>query len=474
MKFTRSQRLTHNPILYVLFVLSMSGQAVSQEKQIHLTYCVDPAWAPYESIDNGQHVGMSKHYLDIIKNKLNIRLTLMPTVSWQDTLTAIAEEKCHLTPMVNHSIEREKTIAFSNSYLHTPNAIYAHMNLGVVGNINSLTDQTIAVVTGYRMTEHLEKNFPNLNMVEVSSEEEGLMKVNTHQVDLFIGSFYSANLIINEYALSNIRIVGIAELENLLRIGVSLNNKHLIPKINQALAELTEADHNGIFKTLNKSKVVNRVDYTLVWQIISLCLVLFIILGTRYYYELKQRKVLAIKNTALERLRSALEAKNQQLAELAIKDHLTGLHNRKYLSEQIDECVKLKKRYQTPCCMLLIDIDDFKKINDLHGHHIGDEVLVTLSQKINECARETDITARWGGEEFVILCPSTSLNDALNLANRFQLALESYDFEHLTRVSCSIGIAELGENQCENQWFCSADQAMYQAKVGGKNQIKIA
>lgn len=446
----------------------------SEQSPLQLTYCVDPNWAPYESIVDGQHIGISKQYLKIIEKKLNINFTFLPTVTWQQALLAIKNEECHFTPMLNHSPERAKNMAFSNIYFRAPNAIYAHLKLGLVGGLTSLTNESIAVVKGYRMTDHLKTNFPQLNLIEVASETEGLIKVNDHQVDLFIGSFYSSNLLINDLALSNIRIVGIAELEDLLRVAVSLNYQYLIPKVNKTLAERTDQDHENVFQALAASKVISRVDYTLAWQIAVGGLFLLLLLGTRYYYAITQRKALAVKNIALERLHVALEKKNTLLAELATRDHLTGLFNRNYLSEQIDDCIKLKSRYQIPCCMLLIDIDDFKQVNDKYGHQVGDQILIAISNSMKECARETDTNARWGGEEFVILCPSTALNDALNLANRFQEIILNVDFEQVKNITCSIGVAELGQNESEAQWFSNADKAMYQAKENGKNQIKIS
>lgn len=120
--------------------------------------------------------------------------------------------------------------------------------------------------------------------------------------------------------------------------------------------------------------------------------------------------------------------------------------------------------------MMLIDIDDFKLFNDKYGHKVGDEVLKSVANTLKLVSRETDICARWGGEEFVILCPETNLHDAQILAERFLVALKTNE-QLANNVTCSIGVAELTEGETESGWFNQADKAMYEAKAKGKNCI---
>jgi len=161
--------------------------------------------------------------------------------------------------------------------------------------------------------------------------------------------------------------------------------------------------------------------------------------------------------------------------------------------------INLKARYDTKCCLLLIDVDDFKKFNDTYGHKAGDDVLKQVANILLLTSRNTDICARWGGEEFAVLCPETTVEEACKFAKRFQksLARESQgqiagttiklnelavekgnqstanESLPLNTVTCSVGIAELSKNSNEASWFNNADSAMYAAKAKGKNSIVI-
>jgi diguanylate cyclase (GGDEF)-like protein len=121
----------------------------------------------------------------------------------------------------------------------------------------------------------------------------------------------------------------------------------------------------------------------------------------------------------------------------------------------------------------MIDIDNFKKINDTLGHSLGDDILQFFSMVLVDCAREADIVARWGGEEFVLLCPETEIPDAELIAERFQQSLITLNNDQYPNVTCSIGIADLDEESTADEWFILADNAMYKAKEQGKNSIFV-
>ena len=163
--------------------------------------------------------------------------------------------------------------------------------------------------------------------------------------------------------------------------------------------------------------------------------------------------------------------KTKLLAEAAIKDPLTDLYNRNHFNEIIEQQIKLKDRYGNPACLLMIDIDDFKQINDSLGHSTGDDVLKQFAFILSSTARESDMVARWGGEEFVMLCPETKLRDAKNIAERFQHHLKELKTDKIPKVTCSIGIALLHKEESADAWFVAADSAMYHAKQLGKNTV---
>lgn len=458
----------------LLLFLLVNQCAFAQTSSTKLTYCIDPHWAPYEFSKNGQHLGISAFYLQRIANIAGLQLTYYPTSTWQESLDAIEKGLCDLTPLLNHTPARAKTMAFSDIYFSAPNAIFAHYEQGILSSISSITSEKLGIVKGYRMSDYIRTHYPNIDKVEVNTELDGLTMVNNGELDLFVASVFGANYLILQNSLNNIRIVGITENKDQLRMGIRHEFADLLPVINDSIAKLTDQDHLQAFKLLEPIKVIAKPDHTLAWRIAGTGLLLLFVLAARHYYALKQREAFATKNMALEHLHKQLERKNKELEELAIKDHLTQLHNRVYLKEKSHECIKHKKRFHNQSCLLLIDIDDFKNFNDNYGHQVGDDVLIFLASILKNCAREIDFVGRWGGEEFIIICPQTSLPESLTLANRLQSELEQRANEIPTAITCSIGIAELEENENFEHWFSNADKALYQAKSQGKNAIKIA
>lgn len=462
-------RTTH--LLFTISILWASNAWAQSISVDEISYCIDPSWAPYESISNNQHEGISKEYLDIISSKTSLSFNLVTTKNWKETLQFAKEGKCHLIAMLNQSPERDKYLTFTDIYFRAPNALYGHFDQTMVGNLSSITTQSIAVVYDYRLYHYLKNTFPEMNVISVKNQYEGLQKVEAQEIDYFVGSYYSANKIIKELSLSKLRIVGIAELEDNLRIGVNKNSVHLIPQLNKAISELTEQDHQKVFAYFKAMNFIHKTDYTLLIGVAAIFTALFIILYIGYARSVRFNQTLADKNTALKILHTQLDVKNKQLAELAIRDPLTMLYNRAHLAEMINQQIKLKDRYNTRSCLIMIDIDDFKQVNDKLGHKLGDDILKSLSAVLIKCARDSDIVARWGGEEFVLLCPETDLDEAMLLAKRFQKTLSEIINDTLPKVTCSIGIAELHGKDSADEWFISADKAMYQAKAQGKDSI---
>lgn len=167
----------------------------------------------------------------------------------------------------------------------------------------------------------------------------------------------------------------------------------------------------------------------------------------------------------------------------SITDPLIGIYNRRYFDRRLNEEIAISKRHDLPLSMLMLDIDHFKRINDNYGHQVGDLVLKQLGQEILKIVRETDIVARYGGEELAIILPHTPVNSAVDLAQRLRNAVaqfviepadESKDLENFT-VTVSIGVSGLDERVSEGYTLIeSADEALYKAKQMGRNQVIVS
>lgn len=167
----------------------------------------------------------------------------------------------------------------------------------------------------------------------------------------------------------------------------------------------------------------------------------------------------------------------QQLIELATKDGLTGLDNRRSLLEAIDKEQARMKRNTHSACLLMMDLDYFKRVNDTYGHAAGDQVLIHFSDLIHRVLRESDLAGRFGGEEFVVLLAETDLSQAQVVAERLRHALESSSIlykEQRLEVTVSIGVTELLATDKVETAIARADKALYQAKEAGRNQVVVA
>jgi diguanylate cyclase (GGDEF)-like protein len=184
------------------------------------------------------------------------------------------------------------------------------------------------------------------------------------------------------------------------------------------------------------------------------------------------------KSSLIREQQLELEEKNRELEYLAIYDPLTGLINRRRFIERVNTEVAMMRRYQHESCVLLMDMDLFKHINDTHGHPVGDKVLSHVASILKNSVRETDVVSRWGGEEFFLLLPRTSLTAAEQVAEKLRSVLEKTPFLHngiCISFAASIGVAPL-LTACNalDASYRLADKALYSAKQAGRNRVMVA
>ena len=159
------------------------------------------------------------------------------------------------------------------------------------------------------------------------------------------------------------------------------------------------------------------------------------------------------------------------LEKLAIIDPLTELYNRHKFNEIITHEVHKFKRYKHNTSLIICDIDHFKHINDKHGHLLGDIALKTIAATIQKSIRKLDTAARWGGDEFIIILPDTTLENAIYVAQKIRKALEVIIHNEAIKLTASFGVAKLQKGDDELSWFKRADDALYLVKEEGKNAV---
>jgi two-component system cell cycle response regulator len=179
----------------------------------------------------------------------------------------------------------------------------------------------------------------------------------------------------------------------------------------------------------------------------------------------------------LSRARTLLDFKAHldTCEEAAFTDHLTGLANRRRFERQLEREVARTSRYGHAFCLLLLDIDGFKQVNDNHGHEAGDEALKSLAKVLQEGTRGIDLAARIGGEEFAILLTETGLEGAMDVAERLRVAIKGVQIPVVGQISASLGVAECPSSaQTARELQAAADAALYEAKRQGRDRVAQA
>ena len=193
------------------------------------------------------------------------------------------------------------------------------------------------------------------------------------------------------------------------------------------------------------------------------------------YRTLAQRAERLAKEKS--RLETQLGNMNRSLDLATRIDAMTGLANRRAIMEKIDQEFSRAQRHQRATSIVLADLDNFKLVNDRYGYNTGDDVLVEVSRVLRGCLRQEDVCARWGGEEFLMLLPETPLQGALAAANKIRESVAMTEFKANRpgiHITISLGVCEYHPDQNILEAIARADQAMFQAKLGGRNRTVVA
>jgi diguanylate cyclase (GGDEF)-like protein len=167
-----------------------------------------------------------------------------------------------------------------------------------------------------------------------------------------------------------------------------------------------------------------------------------------------------------------LALKNIEVERVSITDSLTGLFNRRRLDQAFEHEISRAFRYTVPIAVIIGDVDFFKAVNDTHGHQVGDQVLQKVADILRNGVRTVDTVGRWGGEEFLIICPDTDFEGAHALAEKLRATIDDADFPAGLHITSSFGVAEYRTGEDARELVSRADAALYRAKVGGRNRVE--
>lgn len=191
--------------------------------------------------------------------------------------------------------------------------------------------------------------------------------------------------------------------------------------------------------------------------------------------EADAKMLLRAARYAVERKKLELELKrtNEKLSLLATTDPLTGISNRLKFNAELDVEMDRARRYRVALCLIMFDIDYFKRINDTHGHHAGDRVLKEMAGLVSDNIRSTDWFGRWGGEEFLVLATHKNLEEAAQFAEKLRELIDAFTFNGGLHVTVSFGVTEFKPDDTIEAFTNRVDEALYKAKKNGRNRVEI-
>lgn len=440
--------------------LALSRDEIDYLNQLpHINMCIDPDWMPYDYIDEqGNYVGINADYHQLFARKIGKKINIVKTLNWAQSLEYVKTRKCDILSSAHITEERKQYLSFTRPFIRYPIVIATRQEQVFIQDIESVLQESFIIVKGYSTIEILKHKYPLINIIEVDSARTGLEMIAKGKAFGYIDTVATIGYQTQKYGLLNIKISGVTEQYYDMSVAVRNDRPQLLAIYDKAVASVSETEKLNILNKWISIKYEQPFDYSRIWEILAAIGVLFLLLAYR-------ERVITHYNAKLKDM-------NRELEHLSKIDSLTGIANRHLLNNTFNKEIARAQRYHSKLSIIMIDVDHFKSINDDFGHSTGDHILKTVAHLMTSTIRANDMVGRWGGEEFLILCPETDLHGALQLAEGIRKKIAQFDFGISRSITVSLGVAEYQDNQPLEKFVKRADDALYGAKNDGRNKVK--
>lgn len=407
-------------------------------------------WKPMSIVnEDGEFSGLIKEYMEIITKRSGITFELLPSRQRSEALEKYDAQEVDLLPDVAGLDKLDRPILKTEPYASFPLVIVADKSVTFISETSELNGLRIAVGKDYTSQHFLQKNYPRITLVEVNDVEAGLKQLEEGKVDFFVGHLAVVLYALEHNDHDNLKVVGKTEFVFDHRMGIDPKYPLAVSVIDKVLRSITVQEHQQIYDRWITTYRPHS-DHTMLWSIL---LPLFVIIA-----------FFAYRHHALHRY-------NLMLKEISEVDRLTQLYTRLKIDNLLDEEHYKSNRYKAPLSVILFDIDDFKSVNDIYGHQVGDQVLKEFAMITSQTIRKSDSAGRWGGEEFLVISPHTNKEEAYVTAEHLREAIEAHSFLHGQQLTASFGVATYIEGEPITTFIGRVDKALYAAKKNGKNVI---
>ncbi len=402
-------------------------------------------WNPIEFFNDGTYSGIASGYLELIERKLNIKLDTQNTLYWHEMLQKIKNKEIDLFLAAVKTPNRDKYLNFTKPYLEFPTIIVTRDDKPYIRNINQLSNKKVVVEKGF-YTEELIKNLnKKIKIITTNTTKEALKKVYEGSAFAYIGSLPSSGYFIKKLKYTNLKINGEAPFKTTLSFATRKDLPIFHSILKKTLNSILQEEHDEIYNKWLSIKYEKEIDYT----ILSLIIIIVLLIITSLYLR------------------------NRTLKTISETDSLTLIANRRKIDSFLDIEIERSQRNQIPVSIIMVDIDFFKQVNDNYGHRTGDKVLKIVANILKSNIRKYDLVGRWGGEEFILICPDSNLNQALFLARKIKHLIENTKIKALknNNITISCGVAQYKTNDSISRFISKADEQLYKAKENGRNCI---
>jgi len=429
-----------------------------QKTIVFVTHDMDEAVKLADKIvfmKDGKISGITSDLKRYFEEKIQINIDVVPTNNWNESLDFIKDKKCDIISSISPSYDRMSYLNFTKPILTLPIVVTTQKDKPFLRDISLLKNEKIAILKGHFIAEYIKDYFPYLKIVEVASMNEGLYLVEQGEVYGYIDNALVLSSTIQKEFSNSLKIGFRFDILDELSIGTRNDEPILNDIFSRLVDDLDETKKQEFLN--NWTIITEQVGWFSLKEIIFLVIFTTTIFGGLIFYQRK------------------LKILNKKLKELYLTDKLTGLYNRVKLDSVLQENMRLSLRYGNVFSVIIIDIDFFKKINDNFGHQVGDDVLKECSYILSKNIRNVDILGRWGGEEFLVVCPETLKNGAKDLAIKLNKAIKLHKFSTYPHsVTISVGVASCSVNDLNyDDIISNADKALYEAKNNGRDRVEV-
>jgi len=441
--------------------------ALNHEERSHLLdqqplrLCIDPQWMPYEYLTNdGHYRGIIADIHNALAKRLDITLEILPTATWAESLQAAREGRCDLLSAAVETPERWSFLRFTPAFLDVPLVIATREHQPFIDSILDVSEHTFAMIRQHALEETFRRRYPGIQLMAVDNPRAGLEAVSAGRAFGFIDTSVTISYAMRQYQFTNIKIAGKLEERHAMTVGVRSDDPLLLSSYRKAVDSLSAQEVDQAVLRWTSMETVKELDRALLFKIAGGVGVI----GLLLFYRMR------VVSSYNRRLREA----NRQLELLSTTDQLTGVANRHKFVEIVTKEIARAKRYNSALSLIIADCDRFKSINDTRGHDAGDRVLIRFAQLFVDRSRECDLVVRWGGEEFLMLCPQTDLKSATQLAELLRQRVAETDFGIGKQVTSSFGVAQYQASEDIDFLITRADGALYRAKAEGRDRVCAA